>query len=98
MAEIAVSLEDQRSNSVLRYAQLANKTPSDLIVSWIDNRVTYCLILSLRAEGLTWEEIAPKAGVSITQARRIYSRGINDELQGTADKKDSNIRNKLLNE
>jgi hypothetical protein len=72
MSKISLKIEGIKGNGLERYAALAGEPPEELISKWISGKIDYATIAALRAAGDTWETVAGKMGMSITQARRIF--------------------------
>ncbi len=87
MPEINLVLNGARGNAVEGFAALAGKPVDQLIMSWIEDKVDHAVVVSMRASGATWEDVAAKLGVSITQARRIYAAGSEFQPIGKDDLK-----------
>jgi hypothetical protein len=87
MPEIKLVFNGERGNAVERFAALAGKPVDQLILSWIEDKVDHAVVVSMRASGTTWEDVAAKLGVSITQARRIYAAGSEFQPVGKDDLK-----------
>ncbi len=98
MPEINLVIEGKRGGAVERFAALAGKTPDQLIMSWIQDRVDHAFVVAERAGGATWESIATELGVSITHARRIYAAGSEFQPVGKEDTKAAEKYLKLLEE
>lgn len=75
MTEINLVIDGSKGEAVERFAALAGKPVDQLILSWIEDKVNHAVVVSMRAGGETWDVVATKLGVSITQARRIYTGG-----------------------
>ncbi len=98
MSKINLVIEGVRGDALERFAALAGKSPEQLILSWIEDRVNHAVVVAMRASGATWESVASELGVSITQARRIYAAGSEFQPVGREDLKIAEKYLKILEE
>lgn len=98
MPEINLAINGIRGDALERFAALAGKKPDELILSWIEDRLNYAVVVSMRASGETWDSVAGALGISITQARRIYADGSEFQPIGKDEVKAAEKYLKILEE
>lgn len=90
---ISLEIDGKRGQALESFAAFGGKTPEELILDWIKDKVDHSTVTLMRGSGATWDDIAQELGTSITQARRIYAAG--SEFQ-SINKEDLRVAEKYL--